>query len=117
MKSRTSFSDLAIGITVALALLMTGCERSETANQGNASSRPAVGDGSQGAGTRTPTADALLSAGKERKAESVPELLRAMKDRSHSAFILTPDASAPFGLRVEDNPFGGEDTRSLQRIA
>ena len=40
-----------------------------------------------------------------------------MKDRSQSAFVVVDDAVSPGGARIEENPFGDETDRSLERIA
>jgi HEAT repeat protein len=46
------------------------------------------------------------------------DLLRyLMKDRSQSAFVLLEVPGAPLGVRVEENPFGDDLDRSLDRMA
>jgi HEAT repeat protein len=70
-----------------------------------------------GLGGAVERAEALLADARTRGAAAIPDLLLAMKDRSHSAFVLVRDPRAPHGLRVEENPHGGEDTRALERVA
>lgn len=60
-------------------------------------------------------ADLILSIGSG--PADVALLRYLMKDRSQSAFVVVDDAAAPGGSRIEENPFGDETDRALDRIA
>ena len=73
-------------------------------------------------------ADRILADAREQKAAMIPKLLLLMKHQKHSAWLLVADPAAPFGFRVEDNPFSDAlppgcqgaacaDQRPLDRIA
>jgi HEAT repeat protein len=127
MNSRSICPDSARGrrrLVLAAVLALAGCDRQAGAPQGRgaaAASRPGpvahLAPFLEASGDMRARADRILSEARSKKAGFVPSLLQLVKDRSHSAFMLVPDASAPFGLRVEENPFGGDDLRPLDRIA